>query len=197
MTELFIDREPAGLRESVQTWADLLTDVDRQLDGRGRVLTEVVFDGVGEPTYREPGSLARRLSTIGRIDLSTATPDALLRDCFRESAQSVRALMAECAGAARLLRTADVRRAYEHLAALATALGQLILLIRTLEGLDAAGDDGGTRTRLAELAQFGELLESVMSAQSSRDHFAVADILEYDLTPLLHAWETRFDARAA
>ncbi len=200
MTDLFIDREPAGVKQSVQTWADVLTDLDAQLDARGRVLTEVQFDGVGEPTYREPHVLARRLSTLERIDVATTTPEALLTDCLRESAGSVNHLRAESMRTAGLFRLPDVAPASERLAWIASELGQLMVLVRTLQGplgIVTADPDGDSGAEVRELARFGALLESLLDAQRTGDHYAIADILEYDLTPFLQAWQTRFEALAA
>jgi len=200
MPSVFVDDVPVAVTQTMQTWADLLTTIDQQLDVRGRVVTDVRFDGVDEPTYREPPALVRPLSRIRRIDLVTATPMDLLKACMKDAAGSVRQLSAESARTADLFRTRHVTNAHEGLAALATELGALMTLVRTLQGplgIATAQSNADAAAQQHQLGQFSELIDALIQAQRSGDHHTIADILEYDLTPFLYAWQVRFDALAA
>lgn len=199
MTHLFIDREAATFDQSAQTWADLLNALDRALDARGRVVTEVHFDGVGEPTFRAPGALATPLTSVARIDAATATPDELLRDCLLEAAGSVALLGAECPRVASLFRTTDVTHAQARLATLAQELGQLMQLIQTLQGplgLATAATDESPADERAELDRFTTFVSGVLDAERGGDYLTVADMLEDDLVPFLRAWQGRFERLA-
>lgn len=200
MPSVFIDDQPVPVTQTMQTWADLLVTIDRQLDARGRVVTDVRFDGVDEPTYREPSSLGRRLTRLRRIDLVSATPTELLKACMKDAAGSVRQLSAESARAADLFRTQHVASAHERLAAVATELGQLMTLVHTLQGplgIETAQSNADVAAQQQELGRFSELIDALLQAQRSGDSYTIADILEYDLTPFLFAWQVRFDALAA
>lgn len=200
MPSVFVDDVPVAVTQTMHTWADLLTTLDQQLDLRGRVVTDVRFDGVDEPTYREGPALTRPLSRLGRIDLVTATPMELLKACMKDAAGSVRQLSAESARTADLFRTQHVTKAHEGLAAVATELGQLMTLVHTLQGplgIATAQSKSDAAAQQQELGRFSELIDALLDAQRSGDHYTIADILEYDLTPFLYAWQVRFDALAA
>lgn len=200
MPSVFVDEQPIQVSQTMQTWADLLTSIDRQLDACGRVVTDVRFDGVDEPTYREPPALVRPLSQMQQIDLLTATPMELLKACLRDAAGSVRQLRAESARTADLFRTQNVTQAHEVLAVVASELGQLMTLVRTLRGplgVSIAQSDADAAAQIQEMGRFSALIDSLLEAQRSGDHYTIADILEYDLSPFLHAWQDRFDALAA
>lgn len=199
MTHLFIDRDAATFDQSAQTWADLLKQLDHTLDGRGRVVTEVHFDGVGEPTFRDRAALDRRLASIARIDTITATPDELLRDCLLEAAGSVAMLGSECPQVAALFRTTDIAHAQTRLATLAQELGQLMRLIQTLQGplgLVTAAADESLADERADLDRFTTFVSGLLDAERDGDHLTVADTLEDDLVPFLRAWQGRFERLA-
>jgi hypothetical protein len=200
MPSVFVDEQPVRVTQTMQTWADLLASIDQDLDARGRVVTDVRFDGVDEPTYRESTALRRPLARIDRIDLVTATPMELLKACLRDAAGSVRALSAESARTADLFRTQRVSDAHEGLAAVASELGQLMTLVHTLQGplgISTAQSAPDATAQSQELSRFSGLIDALLGAQRSGDHYTIADILEYDLAPFLYAWQVRFDALAA
>lgn len=199
MTHLFVDREAAALDQTAQTWADVLKTLDHTMTARGRVVTEVHFDGVDEPTFRDPAALARSLAAVTRIDAATATPGDLLRDCLIEAAGSVALLGAECPRVATLFRAADVAEAQTRLAAVANELGHLMVLIHTLQGpldqvLVRTGD--AVADERAELDRFTTFVSALLEAERDGDYLTVADILEDDLTPFLRSWRARFERLA-
>lgn len=199
MTHLFIDRQAFDFNQSVQTWADLLTELDRDLDARGRVLTEVQFDGVDDPTYRDADALSRRLTAVARIDATTGTPGDLLRDCLLEAAATVAALSGESAQAADQFRAGRADDAHARLAHIAAELGQLLVLVRTLQGplgIDLTCHDDSSSSADTNLGRFGDLVDALVAAQGGGDHYTVADILEDDLMPFLRGWQVRFERRA-
>lgn len=200
MTHLFIDREATEFDRSVQTWAELLSTIDRTMDARGRVVTEVHFDGVGEPTFRDASALDRALTTVRRIDASTSTPAELLRDCLLEAAGTVAGLAEESRLLADQFRSAHPVAAQARLAHLAHELGQLMLLVRTLQGPLGIVTAGAGESPDAEQGQFDGFATFVgvlLEAQQAADYPTVADILEDDLTPFLRDWQGRFERLAA
>lgn len=199
MTHLFIDQQAFTFNQSVHTWADLLTELDRTMDARGRVLTEVQFDGVGDPTFRDTGTLTRRLASIGRIDAATATPGDLLRECLLEAAGTVAALREEATHISEQFRSARRGDAHDRLGHLAAELGQLVVLVQTLQGplgLDLTRLDDESAASDADMARFASQVDALVSAQGSADYYTVADVLEYDLLPFLRAWQSRFERLA-
>jgi hypothetical protein len=200
MASVYVDDQPVPVAQSMQTWADVLTSIDRDLDARGRVVANVRFDGVDEPTYREASTLARPLSRVGCIDLLTATPEAFLKMCLRDAVGSVRRLGDISSRTADLFRTSDLTGANEGLAAVAGELGQMMTLVGTLQGplgVSTARSEADAVLQGEEMGRLSVMVDALLRAQRSGDAYAVADLLEYDLAPVLRAWETRFEALAA
>jgi hypothetical protein len=199
MTRLFIDHHTVEIDRPVRTWADLLENLDQVMERRGRVLTEVQFDGVGEPTFREPDALARQLTTIARIDAVSTTPADLLRDCLLEAAGTVAVLTAEATDVAVVFRGNQPQAGQARLGGVAEQLGQLLLLVQTLQGplrlvtRDAGEPADGERL---ELERLGVFVEDLIAGQRSADYQTVADTLEYDIAPFLQTWQARFERLA-
>lgn len=199
MMHLYIDRQPTALDQSMQTWADLLSRLDAEMDARGRLLTEVEFDGVGEPTFRDPLVLERSLGSVTRIDATTATPGDLLRDCLLEAAGIVAGLTTEAVAVAERFRDTQPGDGHVRLAHIAQELGQLLVLVQTLQGplgLVTAGAQEAPGAEREELDRLETLVGDLVAAQEAGDHQAVADALEYDLVPFLQAWQARFERLA-
>lgn len=199
MTHLFIDRQPLDVTQSVHTWADLLMLLDRDMDAHGRVLTEVQFDGVDEPTFRAAAALNRPLSNVLRIDAATATPNDLLRDCLLEAAGTVAALADESTAVADQFRTSRPDSAHPRLGQLAAGLSQLVVLVQTLHGplgLDLGRLDDPSALADTDLTRFGGFVDALVTSQAGGDYQTVADVLDYDLVPFLRAWQTRFERLA-
>lgn len=200
MTNLFIDHRTVEFDQSVQTWADLLQEIDDTLERQGRLVTEVQFDGVGEPTFREPDVLLRRLESVSRIEAWTATPHDLLRDCLLDAAGSVAGLSDEAVLLAERFRNPIEADTHHRLSQLASDLGQFVRLVDTLRGaLQSASvqcDDPEVTTR-ATLDKLDGLVDVLLVAHRTTDFLTVADILEYELAPMLRGWQTGFERLAA
>ena len=110
---------------------------------------------------------------------------------FAEAGGALSLLAEKVLRLAELFRRQDLEPANAGLTMLSSELGDLVAMIGVMQGplavdparlvLDGAAPD-------EQIARLGSWLESMVSAQESQDWLTVADILEYDLEPLVRGW---------
>ena len=200
MTSVYVDQVERLLNPAPETWGDLLDKLDADASRDGLLLTAARFDGVEIPAFRDPDMTARRLLTVGRVDIETAPPTTLLRQCLLDAIPSLAIAATEAEGLAAIYRGHAVAEGHERLAALALELGALTSLVAALEGpldLDVRavvidGVSGG-----AHLQTLINGLDALVQAQESQDWLTVADVLEYDVAPAISGWSALFSTLAA
>ena len=191
MPEIYLNDVPQQFDNPFKTWGDLLNTLDGRASDAGVILSAARFDGVDEPSFRDPAAIARPLATVRRVDVETAMPTAFLRDCLLEAIQPLH----ESAQAARRLsetfRGLDVTPGHEGLKALAGNLAATAVLADMLAGplaidLSAIAVEGVTAAQ--HLQQLGTTIDALVSAQEAEDWITVADLLEYELEPSIRRW---------
>jgi hypothetical protein len=180
-----------------ENWGELLQSLDRDANNRGEVVTVVRFDGVEEPTFRQPGQSARALDEVSVIELETATPARLLDDALMQAALAAGVFAAAAGQIAWAFRRGDLGAAHPRLTELGEGIRGLTWVVGTAAAtrgvsLDQAASNGSAiSTQLAELT--GQL-GSIVEAQQAEDFLTVADLLEYELQPALYSWQVLFEA---
>jgi hypothetical protein len=197
MSDVFVDDASYTLMNAPRTWGDLLETLDADFSARGVLLACVRFDGVEEPAFREPSVLSRPLAAVLRVDVETATPDALLRQSLTEAGEAIAQMADEVSRISTLFRRNEPSTANAGLARLSGDLHTFVALVTTMRGPLGISEERLTIDGVSPDQQIERLaawLESLVSAQSSEDWLTVADILEYDIEPILRAWRTRLEA---
>jgi hypothetical protein len=191
MLQVFLNDVPQKFHSTPSTWGDLLDTLDEQAANDGVVLSAARFDGVDQPSFRDPHVTGRTLSSVTRVDVETAVPTAFLRECLLDAIEGLEeaAKAAQMFGA--LYRGHDLSAGHEGLARLSADLQSLTMLVGVLEGplqidLSKISTDGVTASE--EVHQLGAIVDSLVAAQESVDWLTVADVLEYDLEPAIRRW---------
>jgi hypothetical protein len=190
MLQIFIDDAPGTIDPMPQTWGDLLGNLDEQAASQGLMLTSARFDGVEEPSFRDPAVTARRLSDVTRVDVGTAAPGAFLRECLVEAIGPLQQAADATLALSGRYRAFDLAGCHEGLTALAGELRGLTSLVGMLGvlqiDLDAFSPDGAAAAD--QIERFATAIDAVVAAQESEDWITVADVLEYDLEPAVRRW---------
>lgn len=177
----------------VPNWGPLLDAVDRHVAPTGEIVGAVRFDGVDEPGFRDEAVLGLILGSEVIVEIETLHPNDLLGSVLDEASRSLPAIAASACELAGVLRGAQVESAARGIGQLAETIGNLVQLVvaaanargLALETLETT--DGPAMPILRALdAQLTPLLEG----QQAGDWITVADVLEYDIAPLM----PRFDA---
>jgi hypothetical protein len=191
MPEIYLNDVPQQFEAPFKTWGDLLNTLDTRASDEGVILSAARFDGVDEPSFREPAVTGRQLGDVRRVDVRTAAPASFLRDCLLETIPPLHETARRASSLSAVYRGHDIAPGHEGLKMLAADLVSTVELAGMLAGplaldLTAVSIDGVTAAQhLQELeATVGALVE----AQERQDWVTVADILEYDLEPSIRRW---------
>jgi hypothetical protein len=200
MTRLVLNDAEQSVENVPLYWGELLKGLDEHANERGEVVTAVRFDGVDEPTFRQPALVGRPLGEVRTIELETATPADLLDDALVQGAAAAGTLAAAAGDIGSAFRGTDLGEANQRIVELAEGIRSLIWILGTAATARAVSLDDmecNGRALSTQLAQLTVQLASIVEAQRSEDWLTVADILEYDFQPALQAWQPVFDALRA
>lgn len=199
-TEIYLD---GGRLEFEDTAGDspvreLVELLERELSQLNRCILEVSVDGERVAEWRSDKVLARPLSGCSSLSFTTVPVEKLAldgMDTLREYMGVIRENIVACAMELRMGRPAAGLL-------MGSVFDGLIEVVRTAEAVAGAGARYGLELFGAGVDRyFGPLagrLEELDSARTSEDTVAMADILEYEIGPLVTEMEERlFNRRAA
>ena len=194
MPQVYVNDIAQELIPNPATWGELLDMLDLLAEDEGTILSAARFDGVEEPAFREPAVIKRPLSTVGRVDVQTALPNAFLRECLLEAIPSLADAASSVTALAATYRRGDLAWGHEGLTQLSGDLGALTTLVGMLDGpigIDLTALSGETATPAEQMESLWTTLDAMVAAQASEDWLTVADVLEYDLEPAIRRWADR------
>jgi hypothetical protein len=178
-------------------WGPLLAAVDSHVAPTGEIVAAVRFDGVDEPGFREAAVLDLVLGHELIVEIETLQPRALLGRVLDEASASLPVLAASCGQLAAVLRGAQVETAVRGLGQLADSLSNLLqLVVASAAAREVALDTLQTADgpALPTLRALDAHLQPLLEAQRAGDWITVADVLEYDVAPLIAGFDTILDA---
>lgn len=173
-----------------KTWEGLLEALDTRLAAERRVVTAVRFDGVDQPSFREPALGATSLDTVARVDIDAEDAVDLLRAAVDAAADSLPELVTGVRLTAAAVR-AGAPDASTQLGALVVALQSLMQL--TAAALTAAqmslGADASSDAALTDgCGRIAAALERLAALQAAERWPALADALDTHLAPAVAGW---------
>jgi hypothetical protein len=184
---VLIDHQEFSARPAA-TWADLLTQIEAALDARGDVIHEVRFDGVEQTNYREAPTLSRALADIATIDVEAVPPQELVARGLREALGSIEHLARGARDLAIGYRRNEITESNQRLVVLADAIVNLITIVgaaRNVLGVDLTTTDVDGSLASAIIGELDTAIAAAGEAAGARDWIALADLLEYDVAPVL------------
>jgi hypothetical protein len=191
MPEIYLNDVPQQFESPFKTWGDLLNTLDDRASDAGVILSAARFDGVDEPSFRDPAAVRKPLGNVRRVDVETAMPGAFLRDCLLEAIQPLHETAQTAKRLSEIYRGHDVTPGHDGLRGLAGDLGATAVLADMLAGplaidLTAISVEGVTAAQ--HLQQLGTTIDALVTAQEAQDWITVADLLEYELEPSIRRW---------
>src|SRR5919106_229110 len=128
MPEIYLNDVPQQFENPFKTWGDLLNTLDVRASDAGVILSAARFDGVDEPSFRDPAAIARPLGDVRRVDVETAMPAAFLRDCLLEAIQPLHETAQTAKRLSDIYRGHDVTPGHDGLKGLAGDLAATAVL---------------------------------------------------------------------
>lgn len=184
----------------LKTVGDLVSFVDGMFAPRGEVVTALRLDEVDEAAFRDPQVCGQALSGFRVVRVESGSPQALARRCLGDAAEALGNLSQATHEAARLFRGDDVGPAKAMLEQVSHGLMAVLRIVsaaslalrRELDGVDADG-----RSIASLSTDLDRILRDLVASQQNEDWLQVADVLQYDLGPVLDGWECALTEVAA
>lgn len=197
---LYINGAVTPLESAHSCWGDLVASLDRDLAASNSVLTAVRIDGVDEPAFREPEVCARPLRSIGEIAIETGQPEALARQCLGDAVDGLVGLRAVTDRAARSFQAGDVAAGQSDLEQLSQGLVTILQIVAAagiaLRGeLDRVDEAGRSVATLSQ--SMDRVITQLVAEQQNQDWVQIADLLLFELDPLLSGWQDFLATTAA
>jgi len=186
---------PAG-----STFGAVLAEAARAVASGGRVVSRIVVDGREISTRFEREMADRPVGEIGTVDITTTTPDALLREALDGAVDLSLAIRRDAATFLSSLRAGDITEAAPRYAACIESLGTFF----QLAGAVFNGIGAGVFPLAVRPGSAGELpsppvstagiLQRLLEAQKKEEWQVVAEILEREIVPNIEGWSAFFKA---
>jgi hypothetical protein len=171
--------------------------VDEHVAPSGEIVAAVRFDGVDEPGFREAAVLGLVLGSEVIVEIDTLQPQELLAGVLDEASRSLPSVSASALQLAAVLRGAQVDPAVRGLGQLAESIANLVQLVvaaATARGIALETLQTAEGPAMPLLRTLDAQLAPLLDAQHAGDWITVADVLEYDIAPLIPRFESVIDA---
>ena len=189
MANVFLDGAPVEMPETVDnTVGDVIGEISKKIDKSRRVIG-VTLDGV-EITGQPDQHLAQ-LGEDGRLELTTGLASVLAMNTLESIEEFHTALLTELSRTADEFRMGTFERANELFARCMDGLQILLnttLSVATLLDTEPGRVNAGEGSLEENTQKMGQILDEMIGAQTNRDGILLADLIEYELQPLLEDW---------
>ena len=186
---------PAG-----STFRALLAEAGSKVTSEGRVVSRIVADGQEISTRFEREMSDRPAGEIGTVEITTTTPDALLREALDGAVDLSLAIRRDVVTILSSLRTGDLAAAGPRYATCIESLGTFFQLAGAVFNAIGTGvfplalRPGSAGELPAPPDATAGILQRLLRTQKGSDWNAVADILEKEVLPNIDGWAAFFKA---
>jgi hypothetical protein len=196
---LLIDGNETALDlAGIETVRDLLDDLYRRTAGTGRVVYRVEIDGRDLSASAEKEMAAVPLADVGRICVTTNSPEELLRNGLEGAIALCDAICADIGKTTEAFRLGEGERGRALYVACVESLGTFFQLSGAiLNGFRAGFFSGAKWPASAPEAPSdatADILGRLLEHQKGEDWTAMADVLEFEVAPNLGGWRGFFSA---
>jgi hypothetical protein len=182
------------------TFGAVLAGAGRKVASEGRVVSRIVADGREISTRFEREMADRPVGEIDTVDITTTTPDVLLREALDGAVDLSLAIRRDAATILSSLRAGDLTEAGPRYTACIESLGTFFQLAAAIfngigTGVFPLSVRPGSAGDLPSppFATAG-ILQRLLEAQKKEEWQVVADILEREIVPNIEGWSAFFDA---
>ena len=190
--EVVIDGQSKSIDVTgIGTFNELLAHIERDCIGGGRVIVRVLLNGEELDEGQTVGLGAFPVKDITSISVETADTLELAGEALQDALEYLPAISMILEQSARKIREGDVRAGLQETS---EALGVIEAFGEVLDGIRGAFridfskvkiDDG---TLLEKLHELGKHAQNILKATKEEDWTLLADLIEYELSPLLYEW---------
>lgn len=174
-----------------RTLGQVLGDVKEVLSDSGRMIVAIECDGKSLSTEQVEESMTEPADTYWQVNFQTTRPEHLAGEALEVTNGLLDQIDTLTASTAELLSQSQIKEAMEHMGRLCILWNQAYQgVYNTLKllNVDPAGIELATGTASGTMDRLLDQLREVKSCLENQDYTQLADILSYELAPLVNDW---------
>jgi len=211
-----LNLKPCPVPDGLETFIDLLNYVERERIPSGQVLTRIVLDGTELDEEQERAEYSHLLSQLEVVEFYSARTLDLAREGLSDATELLPSLAEDLPVVASELRVGKLSEALTNFAKCVEVLSWYVGLITALDAifrpadpafrLDPAGaqvseeltpeedltavtaEEGPELRTFASVENLRQKLIDIESAQDENNTLLLADLIEYELLPIVEIW---------
>jgi len=190
--EISVDRQHIELGEAqINNLEEILIKVMSEHVQLGKVITAVKLNGTGY-SEKNPHDAARiPLKDIKTLEVDTMSAKEMARHFFTNGGKYLDPLIKGAEKISELFRVADETEANEHYVEYLENLRLFLQMIAQCTDalhLDLSAIPFQKATVKEEVQKLSDVVDQMLKVQENEDWVMLADLLEYELIPLLKGW---------
>lgn len=211
-----LNLKPCSVPDELATFLDLLTFVERERIPSGQVLTRIIVDGTELDEEEERAEYAKPLSDLGVVEFYSARTLDLAREGLQDATELLPSLAEDLPAVSAELRGGKLSEGLAMFSKCVEVLSWYVGLVTALDAifrpadpsfrLDPAGarspedlspeddltgltvEDGPELRTFASVENLRQKLLDIEDAQENNDTLLLADLIEYELLPIVQIW---------
>jgi hypothetical protein len=159
----------------------------------GKIITAVTLNGTGYSEKNPHDAAGVPLQDIKTLEIATMSAEEMARHFFTNGCKYLDLLIKGAEKISELFRVTDETEANEHYAEYLENLRlflQMIAQCTQVLHLDLSAIPFQKATVKDEVQKLSGVMDQMLKVQESEDWVMLADLLEYELIPLLRGWES-------
>lgn len=193
--ELVIDGQQTGVIGTYENLEDVLSQIARDQDQKDRVLWSVKLDGNNYSEAMPHDSQRIRINDIKSLEIDTVGRTDIVQDFLQNGGNMVEILYESAKKISGFFRKADEKEANKYYAEFIDLYRDYFYMLQQSEhvlgmNFDATNMKGPSINE--ELAVLQKLFDQMIHAQEQENWIMLADLLEYELAPVLMEWKEMF-----
>ena len=191
--EILLDQQGTAIEESsVHNLEEILVKVMSDLIKPGQVITTVKLNGEVYSEKKPHDAVRISLSDIKTLEIDTMGTDEIAWRFLDSGVEQVDMIIQGAQKISELFRIADEGEANKQHAEFVNALRlflQMVAEVKEILHLDLTSTFKG-RTVEDRVEKLSEMMDQMLHVQEEEDWIMLADLLEYELIPLLEEWKS-------
>ena len=185
--DVIINENEICIPPDITTWGDLLDWVETDYLSAGQCITHVYLAGNETYNYRDRLVCDQSLQTVGNVSIHSGDFDQVVYESLAELDVELRSTILTSKEIVRLLEERKEKDAYHQLEQFLESVGIFFTIFSEDLGWVEPATAEISRAEFAAALQRG--LTQLVGAQETRNWVSVCDVLEYEMTPILEAWQ--------
>ena len=185
--DVTINENQINIPTEIATWGDLLDWLETDHLKAGQCITHVAIGGEETLNYRDALLCGQELVEVGNVDVRSGDFDKVVRESFTELDHELKNAVLSAHEIVTLFENRNEEAAYARLATLLDSIRIFFTIFS--EDLGWSEAPGAEISREEYSAALERALSQLIAAQENRFWVSICDVIEYEINPILEAWQ--------